>query len=320
MTSDVEALVLGVTAGDRRAIARAITLVESNRAEDWPRAEELLIALYPRTGRGLRLGVSGVPGAGKSTLIDALGRHAIRAGHKLGVLTVDPSSQLSGGSVLGDRTRMTQLSRAPEAFVRPSPSGGVGGGLSLRTREALLVLEAAGHDVLIVETVGVGQAEIAVTELVDVLVVVLIAGAGDDVQGVKRGLLEHADVVVFNKADGEQQPLVIAARDQLASLYAWMRREGPSVLALSARDDRGVSELWQIIEQRFDALAKAGALEQRRRVQRRAWLERSLEEALLARFSASVGAEERLRILGEAVESGELLPRLAARRLVDALP
>lgn len=321
MILDVRALALAVVKGDRRAIAQAITLVESTRPEDSARAEQLLVELYPETGRGLRLGVSGVPGAGKSTLIDALGKHAIEAKHKLGVLAIDPSSQLSGGSVLGDRTRMTQLSRTPEAFVRPSPSSGASGGLALRTREAMVVLEAGGHDVLIVETVGTGQAEIAVTELVDVLVVVLIAGAGDDVQGVKRGLLEHADVVVFNKADGANLPLANAARDELFSLYAWMRRgEGPSVVALSARDDCGVLELWQLVEQRFQSLGASGVLEQRRRAQRRAWLDRSLEDALLARFSTSAAAHERRLALTQAVERGELLPRLAARQLVDSLP
>jgi LAO/AO transport system kinase len=320
VTVDVEALAVAVKNGDRRSIARAITLVESTRAEDVALAEALLVLLYPHTGRGLRLGVSGVPGAGKSTLIDVLGRHVIAAGHKLGVLAIDPSSQLSGGSVLGDRTRMTELSRAKEAFVRPSPSSGASGGLSLRTREALLVLEAGGHDVVIVETVGTGQAEVAVTELVDVLVVVLLAGAGDDVQGVKRGLLEHADVIAFNKADGANLPLVDAARDELTSLYAWMRRgEGPTVVALSAREDRGVLELWQLIEKRFRALSASGELEERRRGQRRAWFLRALQEALAARLASSDSARERLDALREAVEAGEVLPRLAARQLADAV-
>ena len=169
MKRDVRSLAAAVLGGDRAAIARAITLVESTRVGDAAAAEQLLVELYPRNGQALRVGVSGLPGAGKSTLIDALGQHAIEAGHRLGVLAIDPSSQQSGGSVLGDRTRMTRLSRAPEAFVRPSPSSGASGGLALRTREALVVLEAAGHDVLIVETVGIGQAEVAVTELVDVL-------------------------------------------------------------------------------------------------------------------------------------------------------
>jgi LAO/AO transport system kinase len=214
---------------------------------------------------------------------------------------------------------MTELSRAPEAFVRPSPSSGATGGLSRRTREALVVLEAGGFDVLIVETVGTGQAEVAVTELVDVLVVVLLAGAGDDVQGVKRGLLEHADLVVFNKADGENLPLVNAARDQLSSLYHWMRKgRAPSVLASSARENRGVEELWQLVEQRFQSLLGDGELERRRRAQRRAWFERALEEALLARFSSSAAAAARLELLTEAVESGQILPRAAARQLLES--
>lgn len=306
-----------VVRGDRRATAQAITLVESTRPEDANAAEQLLVELYPLTGRALRLGISGLPGAGKSTLIDALGQKVIASGHKLGVLAIDPSSQLSGGSVLGDRTRMTELSRAPEAFVRPSPSSGASGGLALRTREALVVLEAAGYDVLIVETVGTGQAEIAVTELTDVLVVVLIAGAGDDIQGIKRGLLEHADVVAFNKADGENLPLAIAARDQLGSLYSFLRREGPSVVAVSAREGTGVAELWQLVERRFHALSADGGLEGRRRAQRRSWLERSLEQALLARFAGSSQAREQLEKATIAVENGDIFPGLAARRLIS---
>jgi LAO/AO transport system kinase len=300
---------------ERRAIAKAITLVESTRPEDLAPADELLAKLYPAAGRALRLGVSGVPGAGKSTLIDALGLEAIRHGRRVGVLSIDPSSQLSGGSVLGDRTRMGRLAQAEEAFVRPSPSSGASGGLGRRTREALVVLEAAGFDLVVVETVGSGQAEIAVTELVDVLVVVLRAGAGDDVQGIKRGLLEHADLVVFNKADGPNAVQAALESSRLESLFSWMRHGSASVLAVSALEGRGVSELWTALTARFAALEADGTISRRRRAQRVAWLKSALAEAVLARFELSA-SQATSREITLAVERGDLVPRLAARQLV----
>jgi LAO/AO transport system kinase len=305
-----------VKRADRRAIAKAITLVESKKSDDVAAAAELLDELYPATGHALRLGVSGVPGAGKSTLIDALGREAIRSGRRVGVLTVDPSSRLSGGSVLGDRTRMARLAQAPEAFVRPSPSSGASGGLGPRTREALIVLEAAGYDVLIVETVGTGQAEIAITELTDVVLLVLLAGAGDDVQTIKRGILEHADIIAFNKADGANLAASNAARDQMGAVFSWLRKDGPRVFALSALHDEGTAELFQSIVERFAANSADGSIERQRRAQRLAWLQHAIAEALLERFASSASAALRER-LTDAVARGEVLPLRAARELLS---
>lgn len=307
----------GVLAGDRRSLARAITLLESTLPSEQRLAEELLAALYPSTGRALRLGITGVPGAGKSTLVEALGLHAIERGRSVGVLAIDPSSVKSGGSVLGDRARMVELGRSPRAFVRASPSSAAAGGVAPRAREALIALEAGGHDLVIVETVGTGQSELGVVELVDVVVLVLLAGAGDDVQGIKRGILEHADVLVFNKADGDGRVLAEAARGQLAALFSWLRKDQPAVLLASAREGAGVAELFSAVEARFAALSRSGALEQRRVAQRRAWLESALDDALRARLSREPGVAERLSRALSAVERGELLPPLAARQVLE---
>lgn len=317
MGADARAqLVEGVKRGDRRALAKAITLVESTRKEDIEPALELLSMLYPLGARALRLGVSGVPGAGKSTLIDALGLHAIASGRRVGVLTIDPSSRVSGGSILGDRTRMGRLGQAEQAFVRPSPSSGAGGGLGLRTREAAVVLAAAGFDFLMIETVGVGQAEVSVSELCDAVLLVLLAGAGDDVQAMKRGILEHADVIVFNKADGANVASARAARDELSAALSWVRRASPPVLASSALDGTGIAELFDAIVQRFAAAESDGSLESRRREQRLQWFEHSIDSALKERFEASTDGATRQK-MAESVARGDVLPALAAHALLS---
>lgn len=316
MTPELASLAAAVVRGERAAIGKAITLVESTRDVDRGPAEELLAELYPRTGHALRLGVTGVPGAGKSTLIDVLGRHALAAGRRVGVLAIDPSSSKSRGSILGDRTRMTFLAKAEQAFVRATPAADGVGALAPRSREALLVLEAAGYDFLILETVGSGQADVAVTELVDMVLLVLLAGAGDDVQAIKRGILEHADVVAFNKADGEGRVLAEAARDELASVFSWLRADAPLCRAVSARDDLGVDELLAGLLARFAELERSGTVAVRRRAQRVAWYERALERALLDELRKDDAASQRLAKFAVSVERGELLPSLAARRAV----
>jgi LAO/AO transport system kinase len=305
-----------VRAGDRGSIARAITLFESRRQADAAPAEELLAELYPESGRSVRIGVTGPPGVGKSTLVDALGARALAEGRRVGVLAIDPTSVRHGGSVLGDRLRMTQLSGSERAFVRSSPSGGAEGGLGRRTRESVVVLEAGGFDLILLESVGVGQAELAVTQAVDVVVAVLLAGAGDEIQGMKRGLLEHADAVVFNKWDGSNAHEVERARDDLASLFSWMRSDVP-VLAASALEGRGIPELFESLLRRHAALEQSGELGARRELQRRRWFESSLRELLLERLLSdpeTLAARERLE---RSSAEGQLVPPRAARLLLE---
>jgi LAO/AO transport system kinase len=306
----------GVRAGDRRALSRAITLVESRRRDDAEQAEALLAELYPAIGRALRVGVTGPPGVGKSTLLDALGMHAVGAGQRVGVMSVDPTSHRRGGSLLGDRVRMARLSQSDGAFIRASPSGGAVGGLGRRTREALVLLEAAGFSLIFVESVGVGQGEIAVTEVSDLVLLVQTAGAGDDVQGMKRGLLEHADVVVFNKAEGPQAAVAERAARELASLLEWMRPGQSRVELVSALEDRGIDGLYRALLEEQARLTESGELAERRRAQRRIWLSQAIEELAIARQSRDPDLDRARRELERAVEEGELAPPLAARQVL----
>jgi len=315
--NEIETLAAGVRNAERRAVARAISLVESSRPSDAQRAEALLSALYGSARSARRVAVSGPPGVGKSTLIDVLGVYALHAGHRVAVLAIDPTSRVSGGSVLGDRTRMTELSRSPAAFVRSSPSGVAGGGISPRSHEVLCVLEAAGYDLIFVETVGVGQAELAAVDLVDVLLLVLLAGAGDDIQGIKRGILEHADVVAFNKCEGDNAAATEAARAQLAAVLSQLRAGAPAVFGVSALQQLGISQLFAGVVARTDELQASGELSARRTQRRKAWFLRRLEEAVLARFSQSDEARQRLAQLTTQVERGELLPNAAVRQLLN---
>lgn len=316
---DLVRLAESVRAGERRAVAKAITLVESERPSDRSSRERLLSELAKAGSPALRLGITGAPGVGKSTLIDALGLYAVSEGHRVGVLAIDPSSVKTGGSLLGDRTRMGRLGASPSAFVRPSPSGGASGGIGKRSREALLVLEAAGYDLLMLETVGVGQGELAVTDCVDVLLVLQMAGAGDDVQSLKRGVLEHADLVVFTKADGPRLDETRAARDALAALFAAFRSDSPSVLALSALSESDARELFRATLAKRDALLLSGELEERRRIQRRAWFRSALDEAFRERLAREQALTREQSELEAAVERGDILPPLAARRLIERL-
>lgn len=327
----VEDHVAGVLAGDRAVLARTITLLESERPDHQALGQEVLARLLSHTGGARRVGITGVPGVGKSTLIEALGSRLTAVGHRVAVLAVDPTSQVTGGSVLGDKTRMNRLASDPRAFVRPSPAGATLGGVAARTREALLVCEAAGYDVVLVETVGTGQSEAAVADLVDTFVVLLLSGAGDELQGIKRGVLELADVLAVTKAEGENAPRAELAARQLEAALRLTRHEGahgpadpsrpawtPPVLTLSAVADQGLDTLWeQVLEHERWARA-GGAFEARRRAQQVGWMWALVEDGLRGALRRAPATRELLGPLEADVRAGRLPPGLAARRLLDA--
>jgi len=315
-------LVQGVIAGQRRALAKAITLVESTRADHQQRAQAVLGALLPETGKSIRIGISGVPGVGKSTFIEALGMYLIGRGHKLAVLAVDPSSSVTGGSILGDKTRMELLSQRSEAFIRPSPSSGSLGGVAAKTREALLLCEAAGYDIIIVETVGVGQSETAVAGMTDCFVLLQLPNAGDDLQAIKKGIMELADLVVFNKADLDPAAAQMAAtqmRSALGMLRAASPAWKPPVLTLSAVKKEGIEAFWTTIEAYRETLTASGDFAARRKHQALAWMWQQIEEGLRTRFREHAGIKAALPELARAVEAGSVTPTAAAHRLLAML-
>ncbi len=316
------ALVDGVLAGQRRALAKAITLVESTRADHQQRAQHLLNALLPKTGGAIRLGISGVPGAGKSTFIEALGVWLIERGHRLAVLAVDPSSTVSGGSILGDKTRMELLSQREEAFIRPSPSAGSLGGVAEKTREAMLVCEAAGHDVIIVETVGVGQSETTVAGMVDMFCLLQLPNAGDELQAIKKGIVEIADVVVINKSDIDPAATEVT-RAQWRSALHLLRPASPSwsppVIALSALRKEGIADFWAKVEGFRAALEPAGELAAKRRQQSLSWMWQLIDTELRLRFRRHRGVQQELAALTGAVERGEVTAFAAAHALLERL-
>jgi LAO/AO transport system kinase len=315
------ALADAVRAGDRRSLARAITLVESTRPDHRDEAAALLDELMPATGEATRAGVSGAPGAGKSTFIEALGLHLVDAGHNVAVLAVDPSSSRGGGSILGDKTRMEQLSRSPHAFIRPSPSKGTLGGVARRTREALLVCEAAGFDVVLVETVGVGQSEVAVAGMVDAFLLLLAPGAGDELQGVKRGIVELADLVVVNKADGALADLARqTAADYGHALHLLRPRTdgwAARVVSCSALEGAGIGDVWSAIVEFMAAAQASGSLTRRRGEQARDWMWSEVSETLLERLRSDSSVRAELGALEADVIAGKISPAAAARRLLD---
>ena len=322
-TGDTAALMDGVLAGDRAALARAITLVESAAPQHAEPAQALLSALLPHTGASIRIGITGVPGAGKSTFIDTFGCYLTERGHKVAVLAIDPSSAKTRGSILGDKTRMEGLSRDDRAFIRPSPTGGVLGGVAGRTREAILVCEAAGYDVIIVETVGTGQSEVALRSLVDFLLLLLITGAGDDLQSLKKGVIEIADAIVINKADGDNIAAAKAARAQFEralhfvapATTGWRTR----ALTASGLTGDGISAIWEVISE-FTAQVKAdGSIEKRRIRQRRAWLHSVLERQMRAYLYGHEAVQAALPELEAAVMAGELPAAQAAEELLSLI-
>ena len=319
---DIQALKKGVLAGDRVALGKAITLVESTRETDQVLASELIAACLPHTVQSRRIGITGVPGVGKSTFIDVFGSALTAKGHKVAVLAVDPSSQRTGGSILGDKTRMEQLSRAPEAFIRPSPTAGTLGGVARRTREVLLACEASGFDVVLVETVGVGQSETAVSDLVDMFVLLLLPGGGDELQGIKKGIMELADLVVVNKADGDLRDAAGRAASEYANalrlLHPLTADWVPEVLTCSSLEGGGVPEIWTRIGDFREIVEESGALERKRADQARRWMWGEVDENLLSAFRRHPNVREKLSELEEKVSQARVTPSAAAQMLLDA--
>jgi LAO/AO transport system kinase len=318
-SADISKIARGIRAGDRAVLARAITLIESKRADHRQSAHLLVQELLPDTGKAIRLGITGAPGTGKSTTIDVLGTHLTAKGHKVAVLAVDPSSTRTGGSILGDKTRMAKLGLDAHAFIRPSPSSGTLGGVAAKTRETMLLCEAAGFDVVIVETVGVGQSETTVADMTDFFLALMIAGAGDELQGIKKGVIELADMIAVNKADGDNvQRAKSAAAEYRAALNILVPRSpnwSPPVLPYSALTGQGIDELWAKVVAYRDKMAKTGELAGRRREQQVKWMWSMLEERLTARLRGDPAVRAKLRTAETAVATGKLAPTLAVEQI-----
>jgi LAO/AO transport system kinase len=316
-------LARGIRAGDRATLARAITLIESKRADHRRTAHRLVQELLPTTGKAVRLGITGAPGAGKSTTIDALGAALTTQGHKVAVLAVDPSSSRTGGSILGDKTRMARLAIEPNAFIRPSPASGTLGGVAAKTRETMLLCEAAGYDVLIVETVGVGQSETTVADMTDFFLVLMVAGAGDELQGIKKGIVELADMIAINKADGDNIPRANrAAADFRSALHILQPRTptwSPPVVTFSALTGDGIDGLWAKVLEHKAKMTASGELAEIRREQQVKWMWTMLEERLAARLRSDPAIRAKLRQAEAQVAAGKLAPTLAVEEIAALL-
>ncbi len=317
----IDELVEKILENDRASLARAITLVESNSAQHYKRAKVLLEKILPYTGNSIRIGISGIPGAGKSTLIEALGLYLISLGHKVAVLAVDPSSSITKGSILGDKTRMERLSREPNGFIRPSPAGGNLGGVTRKSRETMLLCEAAGYDVIIVETVGVGQSEIAVRSMVDFFLLLMVAGTGDDLQGIKKGIIEICDALVFNKADGDNKSKAEISASEFKTALHLLKpvTEGwqPPVLTASALKGDGIEEIWENIQKFVQITKSSGIFEQRRKEQTMEWIYSTIENELKKRFYSNPEVRGVLPLIKEKVMEGKLLPVEAVEELLN---
>lgn len=324
MSIDIDAYTEGVLAGDRTTLGRAITLVESRSPEHVDLAQELLARLLPHSGRSRRVGITGVPGVGKSTFIDALGTHLTDSGDRVAVLAVDPSSTRSGGSILGDKTRMARLAVDERAFIRPSPTSGTLGGVASATREAMVIVEAAGFNVVLVETVGVGQSETAVANMTDCFLVLMLARTGDALQGIKKGVLELADVLAVNKADGPHEIEAKAAARELAKALALIRPPDavwvPPVLTCSAVHGVGIDEVWSAIEQHGRVMEEAGLLESRRVRQQIAWMWAAVEDHLISDFRRRESVQAEAARLEEQIAAGQITATAAARALLAKRP
>jgi LAO/AO transport system kinase len=318
--ADPKIFIKGVREQDRRLLSKTITLIESSRPDHQQLARKIVDELLPHTGKAVRLGITGVPGVGKSTFIESLGILLVEAGHRVAVLAVDPSSSRSGGSVMADKTRMEKLSVEENAFIRPSPSGGTLGGVARKTRETMLVCEAAGFDVIIVETVGVGQSETTVASMVDFFLVLMLAGAGDELQGIKRGVLELADAIAINKADGDNiEKAKKAAKIYVTTVHMLLPTSPnwkPLVLTCSALEMTGIAEIWQTVMRFHKKFATSGELEDKRQKQALDWLWSLVEDGLKERFYTNPEIKKRLDQITRAVAKGETAPTLAADKLL----
>ncbi len=322
-TLDHTGLARGIRAGERAAIARAITLVESRRGDHQKAARLLVQDLLPSTGKSVRVGVTGAPGVGKSTTIDVLGSFLTAAGHKVAVLAVDPSSVRSGGSILADKTRMVRLASDPNAFVRPSPSSGTLGGVAAKTRESMLVCEAAGYDIVLVETIGTGQSETMVADMTDCFLVLMLPGAGDEMQGLKKGVVELADLIAVNKADGDNvKRAKAAAAEYRAALHILTPRSpgwSPPVLTFSALTGDGIAELWDTVLDHRRRMTKTGELAARRREQQVKWMWAMLEDRLFARLRSDPAIKAKLPRLEAAVAAGRMTPAVAVDEIAAVM-
>lgn len=323
LASRIETLADAILAGERAALARAITLTESRRADHREQARALIQRLLPQTGRAIRVGITGVPGVGKSTAIDALGSQLTEKGHKVAVLAVDPSSTRTGGSILGDKTRMARLSVDPNAYIRPSPSSGTLGGVAAKTRETMLLCEAAGFDVILVETVGVGQSETAVADLTDFFLVLMLPNAGDELQGIKKGIIELADMIAVNKADGAGATAARAAAAQYKAALHILAPASPlwstPVVTISGLTGEGLDALWSKIEDHHHRFEAKGLITERRRRQDVKWMWAMVQDRLQARLRHDPALKARTPALEAAVAAGELAPTLAADEIAQAL-
>lgn len=320
MATKIKPLMKGILKGNRKELAKAITLLESTLSESFEVGQKLLESLLPYSGNSLRMGISGAPGVGKSTFIEALGLFLIKQGYRVAVLAIDPSSELTGGSIMGDKTRMNELSLNPKAFVRPSPSSGILGGVARNTREAMIICEAAGYDIIFVETVGVGQSETLVNSMVDIFLLLILPNAGDELQGIKKGILEISDLIIVNKSDGinENQAKKTQSEYKNAMLFFHSRKTSwdTRVLRCSSLEKKGIESIWESARDFQKKLIASGELEERRKVQSSKWMWSQVKEGLLNNFINNQNIKKKVLEYEKAVRTGGMLPTIAANKLL----
>ena len=322
MKKNIQPLIKGIIQGKRKDLAKGITLLESTLPESLEKGQNLLESIAPYSGKSLRIGITGAPGVGKSTFIEALGIFLINSGHRVAVLAIDPSSEVTGGSILGDKTRMDELSHNPNAFIRPSPSSGVLGGVAKNTQEIIILCEAAGYDIVIVETVGVGQSETFVDSIVDLFLLLILPNSGDELQGIKKGILEISDLIVVNKSDGDNENQAkITQSEYKKALHFFSSRKyswEPKILRCSALEKKGISNIWESAKEFEKKLRLSGEFEEQRKIQASKWMWSQVKEGLLKNFNNNPNIREKVFKLEKAVISGKMMPNIAAKKLLKA--